>query len=55
MASKGKKKKKSFTKLIHKATGHIYYTRKNPKLEGKLTLKKYNPKLREHVDYVEGK
>jgi len=51
----GKKKKKNLVKLVHKETGYIYYTRKNPKLEGKLTLKKFNPKLRKHVDFVESK
>jgi ribosomal protein L33 len=51
----GKKKKKNLVKLVHSETGHIYYTRKNPKLEGKLSLKKFNPVLRKHVDYVEKK
>ena len=54
MAAK-KKKKKTLTKLVHKETGYIYYTRKNSKLEGKLTLKKYNPKLRKHVEFIEAK
>jgi ribosomal protein L33 len=55
MAGKSKKKKKSLVKLVHKETGHIYYTRKNPKLEGKLSLKKHNPKTRKHEVYVESK
>jgi ribosomal protein L33 len=55
MAGKSKKKKKSLIKLVHKETGHIYYSRKNPKLEGKLSLKKYNPKTRKHEVYLESK
>lgn len=54
MAGKSKKKKK-LVKLINKETGFIYYTRKNSKLEGKLELKKYDPKLRKHVAFLEGK
>lgn len=44
-------------KLVHKATGHMYWSRKNrKKLAGfKLKLRKYNPILRQHVEYVETK
>lgn len=54
MAGKSKKKK-SFLKLVNKETGFIYYTRKNPKLDKKLELKKYDPKLRKHVVFKESK
>ena len=33
-----------------------YYTKKNPQnTDGKLTLRKYDPKLRRHVTYTETK
>ena len=43
--------------MIHKATGHVYMTRKNRKklASVKLKLKKYNPVLRKVVEYTEGK
>ena len=44
-------------KLVHKATGHMYWSRKNRKklASVKLKLRKYNPILRAHADYVETK
>ena len=44
-------------KLVSSAgTGYFYTTTKNKKLAtGKLTLKKYDPKIRKHVDFVEEK
>ena len=47
----------NLVKMIHKATGHVYMTRKNRKklASVKLKLKKYNPVLRKVVEYVEGK
>jgi large subunit ribosomal protein L33 len=37
-------------------TGHVYTTTKNRrKTQDKITLKKYDPKVRKHVLYVEGK
>lgn len=47
----------NLVKLLHKATGHVYWTRKNRKklAQIKLKLKKFNPILRKHVDYVETK
>jgi large subunit ribosomal protein L33 len=55
MASKGKKKKKTMIKLVSES-GYIYYTFKNPKnVEGKLALKKFDPKLRKHVVFNEKK
>ncbi len=51
----GKKKKKKLVKLVNKETGYIYYSTKNPKLEGKLTRKKYDPTLRKHVMFTESK
>ena len=47
----------NLVRLVHKATGHVYWTRKNRKklASVKLKLKKFNPILRKVVDYVEGK
>ena len=37
-------------------TGHFYVTKKNSRnTTEKLRLKKYDPKARKHVEYVEGK
>tara|TARA_B100000686_G_C16293667_1_gene714914 strand:- start:460 stop:618 length:159 start_codon:yes stop_codon:yes gene_type:complete len=37
-------------------TGYIYRTRKNKKqMQGKLVLRKYDPKLRKHVEFKEMK
>ncbi len=37
-------------------TGHFYVTTKNPKKKtDKLTLKKYDPVVRKHVEYKEAK
>jgi len=47
----------NLVKMVHKATGHMYWTRKNRKKLAtvKLKLKKYNPVLRKVVEYAEGK
>ena len=44
-------------KLVSSAgTGYYYTTDKNKRLStGKLTMKKYDPKIRKHVDFVEEK
>jgi large subunit ribosomal protein L33 len=44
-------------KLISSAgTGHFYTTTKNKRTTpDKLTLKKYDPVVRKHVEYKEGK
>ena len=44
-------------KLVSSAgTGYFYTTDKNKRQStGKLTLKKYDPKVRKHVDFVEEK
>ena len=44
-------------KLVSSAgTGYYYTTDKNKRLStGKLTFKKYDPKIRKHVDFVEEK
>ena len=37
-------------------TGYFYVTKKNPRnLTEKLVLKKYDPVIRKHVDFKEGK
>ncbi|MBE0657723.1 MAG: 50S ribosomal protein L33 [Bryobacteraceae bacterium] len=37
-------------------TGHFYTTTKNPKTKTeKLLIKKFDPKIRKHVDYKESK
>ena len=54
MAKKGKREK---IKLESTAgTGHFYTTIKNKQnTPGKLELKKYDPRVRKHVVYKEGK
>ncbi len=44
-------------KLVSSAgTGYYYTTTKNKRLStGKLKLKKYDPKVRKHVEFVEEK
>ena len=44
-------------KLVSTAgTGHFYTTSKNPKTKSdKLLMKKFDPKIRKHVDYKESK
>lgn len=43
-------------KLVHKATGETYYTRKNKrKVERKIKLKKFSKKLNKRVDFTEAK
>jgi large subunit ribosomal protein L33 len=44
-------------KLVSSAgTGSYYTTKKNPRnTTEKLTLKKYDPKIRKHVDFKEAK
>lgn len=44
-------------KLVSTAgTGFFYVTKKNPRnMTEKLTLKKYDPVVRKHVDFKEGK
>jgi large subunit ribosomal protein L33 len=44
-------------KLVSSAgTGHFYTTTKNPKAKtDKIVLKKYDPKIRKHVEYKEAK
>jgi ribosomal protein L33 len=59
-----KKKKQILIKLLHKESGHAYYTFKNPKNDalggqkaGKLELMKFNPMkgYKKHVKYIESK
>ena len=48
--------KDKLIKITNKSTGSIYLTRKNKKkVERKIKLKKYDPKLRKHVDFNEVK
>ena len=44
-------------KLVSTAgTGHFYTTSKNPKTKAeKLLIKKFDPKIRKHVEYKEHK
>lgn len=44
-------------KLVSSAgTGHFYTTTKNPKAKTeKMVLRKYDPKIRKHVEYKEAK
>lgn len=54
MADKGKREK---IKLVSSAdTGHYYTTTKNRRTAtGKMEIKKYDPVVRRHVIYKEGK
>ncbi len=54
MAKKGPRQT---IKLVSSAgTGHNYYTEKNVReTPDKLVLKKYDPVVRKHVEYKEGK
>lgn len=54
MAKKNNTKRKIIA-LVSQLSGHrTYVTRKNiANTPGKLTLRKYDPKLRKHVKYVE--
>ena len=44
-------------KLVSTAgTGHFYTTSKNPKTKSeKILIKKFDPKIRKHVEYKESK
>jgi large subunit ribosomal protein L33 len=56
MASK--KGVKVVIKLENKETGYFYTTTKNTKSErtaGKMKMRKYDPKLRKHVEMTEAK
>lgn len=57
MADKIKKKsKKLLIRLVSTAnTGHYYTTATSRKREGKLSIKKFDPRVRKHVIYVEKK
>ena len=47
---------KNDIKLVSSAnTGVFYVTKKNPKNTKKLELKKYDPRVRKHVMFKEGK
>ena len=47
---------KTLIKLVNKSTGETYFTTKNKKtVTKKLSFKKYDKKLRKHVDFKEGK
>ena len=51
-----KKKVKNKIRLNSTAgTGFFYVTKKSMKKTGKLKLRKYDPKVRKHVEFVEGK
>ena len=42
--------------VSEESSQRTYYTKKNPQnTDGKLTLRKYDPKLRRHVTYTETK
>lgn len=53
-AKKSSKKKSAAYRLVHEATGHHYIVRLgrdgHDKLKDK-TVRKYNPKLKAHVEY----
>ena len=54
--SASKSKRKLFGMVSEESGQRTYYTKKNHmNTEGKLTLRKYDPKLRKHVTYTETK
>lgn len=56
MSKKSKSAKKNKIRLVSTAkTGYFYTTTKNPKLGKKLSFKKYDPVLRQHVVFEEAK
>ena len=57
MAKKKAGKGRELIRLVSTAgTGYFYTTTKNKKLStGKLKMKKYDPKIRKHVEFVEEK
>jgi large subunit ribosomal protein L33 len=51
-----KNKASAFTKLKSSASNYYYYTLKNKKnTPGRLKLRKYDPVVRAHVDFLEEK
>ena len=57
MAKKHSKSKRKLFGMVSEESGQrTYYTKKNPQnTDGKLTLRKYDPKLRKHVTFTETK
>jgi len=54
--AKGSKEARHFIKLQSTESGHCYCVQKNRRnTPDRITLKKYDPTLRKHVDYKEGK
>lgn len=54
--AKGSKDARSFVKLQSTESSHCYYIEKNRRnTTARLELKKYDPTLRKHVNYKEGK
>lgn len=48
--------KRDFVKLKSSKSAYFYYTKKNKtKTPGRLTLKKYDPTIRQHVEFKETK
>jgi large subunit ribosomal protein L33 len=51
-----KKKLKNKIRLVStEGTGYFYVIKKNPKKPGKMRVRKYDPKLRKHVEFAESK
>ena len=56
MLLRGSKMRENIKLVSSAGTGYFYTTTKNKKIStGKLTMKKYDPKIRKHVDFVEEK
>jgi large subunit ribosomal protein L33 len=54
--AKGNKEARSYVKLQSSESAHCYYVQKNRRnTTGKLELRKYDPVVRKHVWYREGK
>lgn len=54
--AKGSREARSFIKLQSSVSGHCYYVEKNRNnTKEKLEIKKYDPTVRKHVVYREGR
>lgn len=54
--AKGNKEARSYVKLQSSESPHCYYVQKNRRnTSGRLELRKYDPVVRKHVIYREGK
>jgi large subunit ribosomal protein L33 len=54
--AKKSKDARSYIKMVSSETDHVYFLQKNRNnTKGRLELRKYDPTIRKHVMYKEGK